>query len=106
MIRLKNFVIDAAEFYHNQMAEEVNEKGNHSQPESVKSGKRLASRLSVSGSKTHEAKAIAAKAVLMQQQAEERNRRAVELEVKRVEMEIKRTQLERQHRLELTKLEA
>ena len=35
MIRLKNFVIDAAEFYHNQMAEEVNEKGNHSQPESV-----------------------------------------------------------------------
>ena len=60
----------------------------------------------MSGSKTHEAKAIAAKAVLMQQQAEERNRRAVELEVKRVEMEIKRTQLERQHRLELTKLEA
>lgn len=42
----------------------------------------------------------------MQQQAEERNRRAVELEVKRVEMEIKRTQLDRQHRLELTKLEA
>jgi len=42
----------------------------------------------------------------MQQQAEERSRRAVELEVKRVEMEIKRTQLELQHRLELTKLEA
>lgn len=60
----------------------------------------------MSGSKTHEAKVLAAKAVLMQQQAEERNRRAVELEVKRVEMEIKRTQLERQHRLELTKLEA
>lgn len=60
----------------------------------------------MSSSKTHEAKVLAAKAVLMQQQAEERNRRAVELEVKRVEMEIKRTQLERQHRLELTKLEA
>lgn len=59
----------------------------------------------MSSSKTHEAKVLAAKAVLMQQQAEERNRRAVELEVKRVEMEIKRTQLERQHRLELTKLE-
>jgi len=42
----------------------------------------------------------------MQQQAEERSSRAVELEVKRVEMEIKRTQLELQHRLELTKLEA
>ena len=60
----------------------------------------------MSSSKTHEAKVLAAKAVLMQQQAEERNRWAVELEVKRVEMEIKRTQLERQHRLELTKLEA
>ena len=42
----------------------------------------------------------------MQQQAEERSRRAVELEVKRVEVEIKRTQLDLQHRLELTKLEA
>ena len=46
------------------------------------------------------------KAALIQQQAEERSRRAVELEVKRVEMEIKRTEMELQHRLELTKLEA
>ena len=42
----------------------------------------------------------------MQQQAEERSKKLVELEVKRVEMEIKRTELELQHRLELTKLEA
>ena len=42
----------------------------------------------------------------MQQQAEERSRKMVELEVKRVEMEMKRTELELQHRIELTKLEA
>lgn len=42
----------------------------------------------------------------MQQQAEEKSKKMVELEVKRVEMEIKRTELELQHRLELTKLEA
>ena len=72
----------------------------------MKSQKSYASRLSVSSSKAREAKVQAAKAALVQQQAEERSRRAVELEMKRVEMEIKRTQLELQHRLELTKLEA
>ncbi|XP_068741884.1 uncharacterized protein [Montipora capricornis] len=82
------------------------EKGKHSQPESVKSQKSYASRLSVSSSKAREAKVQAARAALMQQQAEERSRRVVELEVKRVQMEIKRTQLELEHRLELTKLEA
>ena len=46
------------------------------------------------------------KAALIQQQAEERSRRAVELAVKRVEMEIKRNEMELQHRLQLTKLEA
>ena len=34
----------------------------------------------------------AAKALLMQQQAEERSKKTVELEVKRVEMEMKRTE--------------
>ncbi|XP_015750073.1 PREDICTED: sushi, von Willebrand factor type A, EGF and pentraxin domain-containing protein 1-like [Acropora digitifera] len=42
----------------------------------------------------------------MQQQAEERSRKSIELEAKRIEMEIKRTQVELQHKLELTKLEA
>ena len=46
------------------------------------------------------------KAALIQLQAEENSRRAVELTVKRVEMEIKRTEMELQHRLDLTKLEA
>ncbi|XP_068739665.1 uncharacterized protein [Montipora capricornis] len=82
------------------------EKEKHSQPESVKSQKSYASRLSVSSSKAREAKVQAARAALMQQQAEERSRRVVELEVKRVQMEIKRTQLELEHRIELTKLEA
>lgn len=41
----------------------------------------------------------------MHQQAEERSRKIVELEMKRIETEIQRTQLELQHRLELTKLE-
>lgn len=48
----------------------------------------------------------AAKAALLQQQAGERSRKMVKLEVKRVEMEIRRAELELQHRLELTKLEA
>ena len=104
--KIERFVIDAAEFYNNQVSEEIMEKEKHSQPESVKSQKSYASRLSVSSSKAREAKVQAAKAALMQQQAEERSRRVVELEVKRVQMEIKRTQLELEHRLELTKLEA
>lgn len=57
-------------------------------------------------SRAQRAKIDAAKALLMQQQAEERSKKLVELEVKKVEMEIKRTELELQHRLELTKLEA
>ena len=103
--KIEQFILDAAEFYNNQVSEEIREKEKYSQPESVKSQNSYASRLSVSSSKAREAKVQAAKAALVQQQAEERSRRAVELEVKRVEMEIKRTQLELQHRLELTKLE-
>ena len=62
-----------------------------------------ASKLIVSSSKALEAiKNQAAKAALIQQQAKERVRKAVELDMKRVKMEIKRTEL----RLELTKLEA
>ena len=57
-------------------------------------------------SKSREAKIQAAKAALIQQQAEEGARKTVELEMKRVEMEIKRTEMDLQHRLELTKLEA
>lgn len=60
----------------------------------------------VSSSNTSEVQVQAFLAALMQQQAEERSRRAAELEVKRVEMEIKWMQLKVQHRLELTKLEA
>ena len=104
--KIEQFILDAAVFYNNQVPEEIMEKEKHSQPESVKSQKSYASRLSVSSSKAREVKVQAAKPALMQQQAEERSRRAVELEVKRVEMEIKRTQLDLQHRLELTKLEA
>jgi len=103
---IEQFIFDAAEFYNNQVSGEIMEKEKYSQAESVKSQKSYDSRLSVSSSKAREAKVQAAKAALMQQQAEERSRRTVELEVKRVEMEIKRTQLELQHRLELTKLEA
>ena len=104
--KIELFIFDAAEFYNNQVSEEIRQKEKYSQSESVKSQKSYASRLSVSSSKAREAKVYAAKAALMKQQAEERSRRAVELEVKRVEMEIKRTQLELQHRLELNKLEA
>ena len=75
-------------------------------PESVKSNGSRVSKSSVCSSRSQRAKIEAAKALLMQQQAEERSKKLVELEVKRVEMEIKRTELELQHRLELTKLEA
>jgi len=104
--KIEQFIPDAAEFHNNQVSGEVMEKEKYSPPESGKSQKSYGSRLSLSSSKAREAKFQAAKAALMQQQAEERSRRAVELEVKRVEMEIKRTQLELQHGLELTKLEA
>ena len=106
MIRLNNLFLMPPNFRTlNQLSEEIRQKEKYSHPESVKSPKSYASRLSVSSSTAREAKVQAAKAALMQQ-AEERSRGAVELEVKRVEMEIKRTQLELQHRLELTKLEA
>ena len=72
----------------------------------MKSGKSYASRLSVSSSKAQEARVQAARAALMQQQAEERCRKSIELEAKRIEMELKRTQMELQQKLELTKLEA
>ena len=102
--KIEQFILDAAKFYNNQVSEEIREKEKHSQPESVKSQKSYASRLSVTSSKAREAKVQAAKAALMQQQAVERSKRAVELEVKRVEMEIKRTQLELQHRLETNQI--
>ena len=37
--KIERFVIDAAEFYNNQVSEEIMEKEKHSQPESVKSQK-------------------------------------------------------------------
>lgn len=104
--KIEQFVVSAAEFYNNEVSEDVKVSRKHSPPESLKSGKSYASRLSVSSSKAREAKVQAAKAALMQQQAEERSRKAIELEAKRIEMEIERTQLELQQRLELTKLEA
>lgn len=52
------------------------------------------SKSSVCNSRVQRAKIEAAKALLMQQQAEERSKKMMELEVKRVEMEIKRTELE------------
>ena len=64
------------------------------------------SKLSVFSSKPREDKIQAAKAALIQQQPEERARKAVELEMKKVEVEIKLTELELHHRLEVTKLEA
>ena len=88
------------------MSEDVKLSKELSSPESVKSGKSYASRLSVSSSKAWEARVHAARAALMQQQAEERSRKSIELEAKGIEMEIKRTQMELQHKLELTKLEA
>ena len=68
-------------------------------PESVKSNGSQVSKSSVCSSRAQRPKIDAAKALLMQQQAEERSKKLVELEVKKVEMEIKRTELELQHRL-------
>ena len=104
--KIEQFVASAAEFYNSQVSEDVKLSKELSSPESVKSGKSYASRLSVSSSKAREARVQAARAALMQQQAEERSRKSIKLEAKRIEMEIKRTQMELQHKLELTKLEA
>ena len=86
--KIEQFVVSAAAFYNNQVSADVKVLKNFSPPESVKSAKSYASKLSVSRSKAREAKVQAAKAALMQQQAKERSRKAVELEVKKVEMEI------------------
>ena len=75
--KIEPFVVSAAEFFNNQVSEDVKALKEHSVPESVKSGKRYASRLSVSSSKAREAKVQAAKAALIQQQAEERSKRAI-----------------------------
>ena len=103
---IEQFVVSAAEFYNSQVSEDVKLSKELSSPESVKSGKSYASRFSVSSSKAREARVQAARAALMQQQAEERSKKSIELEAKRIEMEIKRMQMELQHKLELTKLEA
>ena len=69
---IEQFILDAAEFYNNQVSEEIRQEEKYSQPESVKSQKSYASRLSVSSLKACEAKVQAAKAALMQQQAEKK----------------------------------
>ena len=102
--RIEQFVENAAVFYNNQVSEEVRVSKKVSPPGSVKSVRSHCSQLSMCSSKAREAKAQAARAALVQQQAEEMSRKVVELEKKRIEMEITRTELE--YRLELTKLEA
>ena len=104
--RIDQFIASAAAFYNSQVLEEVKSIKECTPPESVKSNGSRVSKSSVCSSRSQRAKIEAAKALLMQQQGEERSKKLVELEVKRVEMEIKRTELELQHRLELTKLEA
>ena len=72
--------MSAAEFYNSQVFEDVKLSKELSSPESVKSGKSYASRLSVSSSNGREARVQAARGALMQQQAEERSRKSIELE--------------------------
>ena len=86
--KIEQFILDAAGFYNSQVSEEIMEKEKHSQPESVKSQKSYGSRLSVSSSKAREAKVQAAKAALMLQQAGEKSRRAVEMEIKRTQLDL------------------
>ena len=67
------------------MSEDVKLSKEHSSPESgksLKSGRSFTSRLIVSSSKAREAKVQAEKAALMQQQAEERSSKSIELERK------------------------
>ena len=95
---------NAAVFYNNQVSEEVRVSKKVFPPGSVRSVRSHCSQLSMCSSKAREVKVQAARAALVQQQAEEMSRKVVELEKKRIEMEIKRTELE--YSLELTKLEA
>ena len=104
--KVDQFIASAAAFYNSQVLEDIKSIKECSPPESVKSNGSRVSKSSVCSSRAQRAKIEAAKALLMQQQAEERSKKMMELEVKRVEMEIKRTELELQHRLEITKLEA
>jgi len=49
--KIEQFILDATEFYNNQVSGEIMEKEKYSPPESVKSQKSYDSRLSVSSSK-------------------------------------------------------
>ena len=53
--KIEQFILDAAEFYNNQVSEEIRQEEKCSQRESVKSQKSYASRLSASSSKAREA---------------------------------------------------
>ena len=53
--KIEQFILDAAEFYNNQVSEEIRQEEKYSQPGSVKSQRSYASRLSVSSSKAREA---------------------------------------------------
>ena len=82
--RIEQFVENAAVFYNNQVSEEVRVSKKVSPPGSVKSVRSHCSQLSMCSSKAREAKAQAARAALVQQQAEEMSRKVVELEKKRI----------------------
>ena len=70
------------------MLEEVKSIKECTPPGSVKSNGSRVSKSSACSSRSRRAKIEAAKALRMQQQAEERSKKIVELDVKRVEMEI------------------
>ena len=59
--KIEQFVVSAVEFYNSQVSENVKLSKELSSPESVKSGKSYASRLSVSISKAREARVQAAR---------------------------------------------
>ena len=87
--KIEQFVLSANASYNNQVSEDVKVSKKTSPMGSVNSLTIQTSKLSVSSSKAREAKIQAAKAALIQQQAEERAKKAVKLEMKKVEMEIK-----------------
>ena len=100
--KVENFVAAAATYFNEQVVNEFEKAKFATSSGSITS---RASKVSDVSSKLRDAKLIAAKTALLQQQAQEKKRRAIEIERTRMELEMKQKELELQQRLKLTELE-
>ena len=92
------------------MAQELKARTRSKPPKSrvgsMKSASSCKTNFSSASQRLNEARLAEAKAVMIQQQAEERRKRKLEVETKRMELEIKQKEFELKQKLEIAALEA